>query len=426
MRFLPPLVVLLAFGLVAARCAQHPHRQEAQGQIAGMLEGGEYAAATEALDTYLARYDELEDHWFAAKSWFTMRRPDKAITQIWTHPTLPQAAGTAPRFAEMGLVAMGWTDSARNHATSLEPLALMALVDGGDPWAIQRLRDHARTLELRATTLYFFPAVRQSTRAPLQVLIDTYRTRNEEKFDVAAALAALGPDPYPERAEDLALLRHVVADPKWRQQWLDVWAVSAVALGRSGDPDALRTLKEVEAGLEGASTARDRQALLLLRNGLIAAGEWDAYDGQLAAALAEDAAPMPTLWFLEALIHRYRVGDMRAEAGLVAYWTKLGIRFPNIRDRMARAFLLQDQPPSEEAVNEWVGGMVADLKRPDAPLMARVIARAWLLRQGADGAREKMIETLRTAGAAFQSDPGQLSKLAEPFIEALRALLLYG
>jgi len=424
-RLLPPLLLLIVFGWIAARCAQDPYREALQAQISGMLEGADYVGAEPRLTAYLERYDGDEDHWFAAQAWFAMRRPGKAIDQIWSHPTLPDRPETAKRFAETGLLALGWTDAPRRSASSLEPYVLIPLVEGGNPWATERLTEYARTLEMRATTLYFFPAYRRATRLPLDVMVAAYRQRKDERFKVAAALAALHERDYPEKADDVALLQHVVSTPDWRQQWPEVWSVAAVALGRSGDAGALRTLQEVAAGLEGVSSRRDKVALALIRNGIVAGGDWSVADAQMEAAFSEEAEPMPTLWLLEALIHRYRSGDMRSEAGLVQYWTRLGPKFPDIRARMARALLLQDRKPSKEAQENWVGRMVSDLERPDASLMSHVLARSWRLRDGVPGAREAVIEALRTAGRYFEDKPLDADDYAPPFIEALRALYLY-
>ena len=80
-RFLPPLVVLLAFGLIVARCAQDPYRQESQAQITGLIAGADLERAEARLTDYLARYGTDEDHWFAAKAWFALHRPEKAIDE---------------------------------------------------------------------------------------------------------------------------------------------------------------------------------------------------------------------------------------------------------------------------------------------------------------------------------------------------------
>jgi hypothetical protein len=425
-RLLPPLAALLVCALIVGRCMAEPFRDESQAQIQGLLEGADFKAALSKLESYLERYHEDEDQWFATQAWFAMRRPDRAIDQIWSHPTISQQPGTARRFARTGLLALGWTDLGHLRPTGLEPFVLTALVDGEDAWAEEKLRHHASTLPMQMTTLYFFPAYRRANERPLEVIVDAYRERGEDDFDVAAALAGLKPEDYPEKAGDIARLQRVIADPRWRQQYLDVWGVAAVALGRSGDPAALRSLKEVEAGLEGATSQRDQEALALVRNGLIAGGDWSGVEDCLARAQSDVASPIATLWLLEALIHRYRVGDMRAEAGLVAFWTTLGERFPSMRARMARAFLLQDEPPSEEAVQHWVDRMLDDLRRPNGPPMSRILAEAWRLRSGAPGSREAMIEALRDAGRLLQSDPSQASELQEPFLEGLRALFLYG
>ena len=127
-------------------------------------------------------------------------------------------------------------------------------------------------------------------------------------------------------------------------------------------------------------------------------------------------------WYLEALIHRYRVGDMRCELRLRQFWEGPGVMVPELRARMARAFLLQDVPPSEEAKTQWVGRMLRELERPDASMMSHILARSYRLRTGVEGAREKIVGALRAAGKAFEADPENIGELTHPFIEALRAL----
>lgn len=430
-RFLPPLVVLLAFGVIVARCAQEPYREEAQAQITGLIAGGDFDRATDHLNDYLGRYADEEDRWFAARAWFALQQPGHAIDAIWGHPDLPTRPGTARRFGEIGLLALGWSGLSQRNPTAREPHALIALVEGGHPRATEQLQEYAATLDIHSAARYFFPAYRRATRRPLEVMVGVYRTREEENFAVAAALAALNENDYPEKAADVALLESVQRNPAWREQkWLAIWAVSAVALGRSGDAGALRTLQEIEAGLESGTSPADRHALALIRNGIVAGGDWAPAQAQLEAAQQEGAPPMPTLWFLEALIHRYRVGDQRALPGLIAYWTRLGPRFPGIRARIARAVLLQDPAPPSEAQSAWEERMLTDLERPDASLMSHVLARAWRLRDARPDAREAsitaLVDALRVASGSAPGSGGVGREADEAFLEALRALYLYG
>ena len=425
-RYLPPLLLLAVFGTLVVRCAMDPYREQAQKQITGHLLGGERARATRELERYVERYTGIEDRWFASRVWFRLQRPDRGISTIWDDPALRAQEGTARRFALSALSALGWEDEARVDPTRMEPFALIILVEGHDAWAEERLREHAQTLELMGSTTYFFPAYRRATRHPMDLITSVYRARGDEKFEVAAALGALGPEDYPEKQADLENLKRVIADPSWRRQFRDVWAVACVALGRSGDKDARAALDRVAAGLEGSAALRDQEDLLLVRNGQLAAGDWSIEPDQ-AAEMLQDAPPqMALVWYLEALIHRYRLGDMRTELRLRKVWEGPGKRVPPLRDRIARAFLLQDDLPSDAAQETWVGRMLGDLERPDASLMAHVLAAAWRLRKGVKDAKADLIEALQIAGRAFQDRPEDAVSLARPFLEALRALYLYG
>ena len=57
-RYLPPLLVLAVFVLVGVRCGLEPARAEDQGQIDGLIQGGDFATADQRLRLYLGRYQE--------------------------------------------------------------------------------------------------------------------------------------------------------------------------------------------------------------------------------------------------------------------------------------------------------------------------------------------------------------------------------
>ena len=371
-----PLVLLLVFALVVARCVQEPSRAESRARISGLVQGRQMERARADLAAYLERFHDEEDHWFAARAYLRMGQPVAGIDAIWKHPVLPSRPGTARRFAEAGLYALGWRDEERLDPTPFEPRALIYLAEGGHPWAQDRLRRRAAQDELRETTVYFFPAFHLAAQVPLDILIDEFRRRGTEVFDIAAAVGSLHAEPYPEREHDIELLVKVVTSNEWRRLHVPVWCFACLALGRSGDPRALEALEQTEARLEGASSARDRMDLLLARVGLLAAGKWEVDESVAADVLGPKPTRILVLWYLEALIHRYLQGDLRTELRLRQVWEIPGSRILEIRRRLARAFLLRGTVPDETARTVWVPRMLRDLQAPGRPLMSVTMARA--------------------------------------------------
>jgi hypothetical protein len=426
MRYLPPLLVALAFAAIVARCAQEPHRDEARMRISGLVQGARLDRARELLEDYASRYDQVDDRWFEAGMWFRLRDPVRAFDTIWEDPRIASAQDTAQRFAEHGLFALGWETSDRIAPTVMEPWVLLALTEGGNAWARQRLNLHARELDLRTAIRYFFPAYRNPSRVPLDALVEAFRQREGEPFQVAAALGGLRAESYPEKDQDIALLGTVLASEQWRREFADVWLVATLALGRSGEESAIQILQETAASLTGSNDPRDQGDLTRVRIGLVAAGRFEVDDAVAAVALGAEPDLQVTSWYLEAMLHRYRSGDMRSEVRLRQIWEGPGARIQGLRSRIARSHLMTDTPPSEEALKVFVGRIVRELEAPNAPLISRVIAQAWRLRSGEAGARDGLLELLRTIAQAFTSGERKVIELAEPFVEGLRALYLYG
>lgn len=425
-RFLPPLLLALALAVVAVRCLGEPYRAEAQARISGVVQGGDTEEADRLLTSYLDRYDGDEDVWFAARMWFRMHRAAEAIDAVWNNPRLAAQPGTPRRFAEAALFAMGWADEARDEPTAIEPHALVVLVEGGNPWAEERLGRHARTMELRDSTAYFFPAVRGADRRPIDVIIEGYRTRDDKRFHVASAFASLGPEPYPDRDADRDRLIGVLEDETWRRQYADVWAVSAFALGRLGDEASMAALQRVGATLEGSVNDRDQQDLLLTYVGLIAGGDFGKNEQVADHVLGAAPNVKVLIWWQEALIDRYGRGDARTELWLRRLWEGPAARFNDLRTRQARGFLLTEKAPDDEARRVWVERMLADLEAPGAPLVWRVMAQASRLRHGDPAARGALIDLLREAAAPSPAGKSLPPEVTPPVIEALRALYLYG
>ena len=426
MRFLPPLLLALVLAGIALRCAQEPHREELMARIDGLTQGGNLRRAGESLEDFRARYREADDRWYTAETWLRLLEPLRAIDTVWKDPELAAQPDAARRFAAAALMTIGWQSQERIDPTGLEPLVLLALVEGGNTWAEERLSKYGRELPLLGVTAYFFPAYRATSTAPLERLVRAFRERNDDKFAVAAAMGGLLKPDYADKAGDVAVLVDVLKSDAWRRQFRDVWLVSALALGRSGAPEAIEALQAGAARFEGSTSERDRSDLEFARNGLLAAGRSEV-DPALAAAIF---APEPDLklmvWYVEALIHRYRLKDERVELRMRQLWEGPGARYRGIRWRIARALLLQEQPPSEEAVKVFVGRMLRELEEPGGPLLGHVLGHAWRLRAGEAGARQGLLDVMRQAAEAFASGEQGAEEAAEPFIEALRALYLYG
>ncbi len=425
-RFLPPLLVLLVLGLVGVRWALEPSRAEARERIRGLVQGGVRDEATARLEAYLADGHDEDDAWFATWAWFRLLKPDRAMAQVWDHPALPARADTNVRFARTALEAIGWEDERREEATAREPFSLVALAERENDWAETRLRRHARELDLMASTSYFFPAYRRATRRPLRMIVEEYRKRGDVRFEVAAAIGTLDGFEGPQAEADERNLRNVLSDDRWRRSIREVWCVSALALGRRATPGALATLEAAAQRLEGSVNEIDQQDLQLVYVGMLASGRFDLHDRIAPAVYGEQATRIVTVWYLEALIHRYLQGDERSEVWLRRMWEGPGARYGGLRARVARAFLLQESMPGPEAMDAWVGRMLADLERPDAPPTERVLAAAFRLRRGEAGARDGLVGMLRQIAEALAAGAGADRELSEPFLEGLRALYLYG
>jgi hypothetical protein len=412
---------------IGVRAAGRPARFEARERITGIVRGAQYVAGMERLAEYIERYERPDDHWFAARMYMRLAEPGRALAMIFGSQVIADAPDTAERFAKLALYTVGWEDAARTTATAHEPDVLIALVEGGDPWAVERLREQASTLDLITVTRYFYPAYSYPSRVPMDHIVAALRTRtDDERLRTAAALGALRAEPYPQRAADLRALIELVSNNSWRAQIRNVWCVSCLALGRCGDPEAIAALRKMEAHLEGSLRPRDQADLLLVRNGLVAAGEWTADESIAASVFGPEPDAMVTNWYLEALIHRYLAGDMRSELRLRQMWEGPGARLPGLRHRTASAFLLTKQPPSQEAQDTWVERMLDELEEPRASLVSRVLAKAYRLRRDMPGARAALLETMHEIAAGLGRGRAPAGEAANALVHALRALYLYG
>ena len=423
-RLLPPLVVLAVLAAVVVQCAMAPSRDMKRERVQGLIRSGDTRAALDLLEIYLDRFDDVEDRWFAAEAYFRALQPTKAIDVIWKDPELRADPQAQRRFAEIGLFALGWRDERRTERGIAEPPALLALVEGGNAWAEARLLEEARTLPLEGTTTYFFPAFRMATARPMEVIVKGYRMRADPKLDVAAAMAELRPEPYPERAKDLQVVKAVVASSQWRTQRPEVWRVCCLALGRSEDPGGLDLLRRQERLLGRGRKDYEQIQRLEAMVGLMAAGVKGVKEQLDKEIQDESTAALIGTWYLEALIHRWRQGDQMARSEMLKIWNTKGSFFEELRHRVGMALLLQYELPDPNDPD--IQAMLKIMRDPEAPLLGRVLAEAYRLRRGEMEARDALLDVMREVAKAFlKASNREKPVLSDAFLTGLRGLYLY-
>jgi hypothetical protein len=232
-----------------------------------------------------------------------------------------------------------------------------------------------------------------------------------------AAAIALGPASYPERGDDLALLRRVVASSA-RESEVGLWSAACFALGRSGDEGAREALLSLRDALgEGAEA---EPSLTMLSAGLVAAGDWEAADRVIAAGPSRIPGLAPS-WLPEAYAHRHEVGDPAATERILGIWRDPAFAATgDVRLRLAiRLFLHDELRPADLPVEE----MLKDLESADRGPEEAVAARAVRLRRGEEGAKDRLLAYVRRLSAApAREHPGA----APALVQAARGLLLYG
>jgi hypothetical protein len=196
------------------------------------------------------------------------------------------------------------------------------------------------------------------------------------------------------------------------------------ALGESGDPLALETLREVASVLAGATSKQDRWDLAVLRLGILAAGDWSVEsEFQLHVDGAAPDMTSPRSLFVEVVLGRWRAGDPRARAVLDALWDGIGSDDVSVRERLARHQLLGPAMPGPDVPVER---MLAYLDGPGTAPALAVVAKAFRMRRQDPGAREALLRWI-TGEQGEDLTPGgnDPERALSPPISSLRALYLY-
>lgn len=434
-RLLPPLLLFAVLGVVLFRAAQRPQRERMRAEIRAHWEDGSLAARKrtfERAQAYADAFEAPEDRAFSAHAFLRAREPAQALRARWPDLERPLPAGEVKAFAEEALLALGWEDEARTHASPANVQALLALLEGGHAGARAWIEERLASGPVEEV----FQLMRRShglqERAAREVVASACRRRAEVErragaptvdWEVNAALLSLGRDPYPEREADVALLLGVANGP-WRVERPPRWILSLRALGSSEHPQGRAALLALEQRMAEGTTDGDRRDRAMTQAALLAGGDWSqepAVRG-MAQQSGERFGAIRASYEI-ALLHRWSVGDTRAAEGLSWLWTALGAEDGSVRERLARQLLLDPQMPASEVPVE---SMLRDLEAPDADPGLAVLAHAYRLRRGQPGARETLVRWLagRSGGLLLGEHPDPERALAPP-IAGFRALYLY-
>lgn len=424
----PALLVLALICAVALRTAQRPSEPLSEERIRGHVESEDAQRLLPALDRYLDEFQAPRNRWFAAGVLMRLQQHLRAVEIVFDDPDLATDPETPRRFAHEALYALGWEDEERTVPTSYMPQCLVTLVEGRDAWAEESLAALASSAELHAATGVYFPAFRQSGTRPMEVIGRAFRARGEEPFLVAAAMGTLAEQPYPERDADIRLLIQVLTEERWRVHNRDVWGVAAFVLGRSTEAEAIAALRQARSRVKDPTSEAGELEVAILTNGLLAAGFFDEREIVERLVYRDPPAPLLSQWYVDALLASFqRTADETARRSLRRVWEERGYYLSHQRWRTARGLLLQDSLPDPKA--PWLTVMLQDLEAPGAPLVSHALAAGYRLRVGQPGSRERLVEILRASAGTLESDePDTDARLAgaQPYMEALRALWLYG
>jgi hypothetical protein len=235
---------------------------------------------------------------------------------------------------------------------------------------------------------------------------------------VAALLEAPGAAGAHEQAERDLLISFLEGPA--RVQFRGRWLLATRALGQSGHPDALASLRRMADRLATSQDPTDRHDRAALLLGRVAGGDWE---GELAlrAVLLEGHEELRRLTShaVGILAERALAGDERARRWLEEVWAGPAAENSAVREIVASA-LLGDAPPVTAPA--WVEPMVQDLERPRTPPAYHVHALVHRLRQGQAAARSALLAWLvREAGEGVLegADP---ERSTIPALIALRAL----
>jgi hypothetical protein len=405
---------------VILRVSSEPHRDEARRAIEARWEdprASEFLPAE--IDRYQHAYASDEDKWFAAHAWLRLRDPEKAIKAAFGRVEDDVSAEDARRFGEMALRVLGWDDEARTQPSDAYAPAVLALVEGEDASARKELAERSLVLPLERLSSVLYSAMRRTSRPILDLMVHAFRERGEKQFLVAAAIASMGPDAYPERAADVALLTEIAVGT-WRTTFNPTWAQACVALGFSEDPGGAAALREVATALQASANSRDARDLGVVRLGLLAAGDW-AVEEEIVQAAFSGGQPDVRLatWYLEIVLQRHRRGDPRAK--IQALWSRTspgGI----LRERLAQDILLQAEKPHPDIP---VDDVLHDLLLPEGSPRERIVGHSFRVRRGDEGARRDLLRVLLEMVQDAKRDPARKTQALILFVGGARALYLY-
>jgi hypothetical protein len=243
-------------------------------------------------------------------------------------------------------------------------------------------------------------------------------------YRAPAAMASVGPDPYPERDADLAVLRRS-AEGELRQQDPMRWTSACLALGRSEDEGAKDLLGGLVARLEASADPRDREDAALAACGLVAAGVWSAEEKVLPLVDTTEPVARVVRWYAQAAAWRDGRGDPEARDRLRRLWYGRAQPYVgDLRSTIATWLFLQDRLATGD---ELYDAFVRDLTAGGTRVVDQVVGQSVRLRRGeADAAveilrivREPEAHRMPEGSASVSPDP------AHPAILGMRALHLY-
>ena len=431
-RLLPPLLLLLFLGFVVWRTAGEPRRDATRQRIrAGVGPALNSLEARDALlaelESYLAEYEQdLDDRRFAAEAYLRIQEPARAAEALWSHPEFQARPGAGRELAEMILRPVSLLgDDVDVPGVLTANMATLVLAEGGLDEARARVDEVIQTQPWQLQRAVFFGAALYGTDAIRAQIVEDLRARKEPEARTQAALIAMRPDDYPEREGDLERLRDVV-EGTHRQEHRMLWSLAAVALGRSGSPEALEILREAATRLGASDAVPDREDGAFAALGLVAGGDMSAL-AQVEPFLAgRSLIPVLLQWTANTLALRWNAGDEAALAPLQALWR-------DGRDRNGHSariwlgydlFLRQGLPP----VGDPVDRLGQELSAADATPSEQLQGVAIGVRRGQEGARDELVR--RTIGILRERPLADHLGLVDGLfysdaLQGLRTLYLY-
>ncbi len=431
-RLLPPLLLLLFLGFVVWRTAQEPRREAMRDRIAGSV--GAAAVSPEAkeqlrvdLDAFLADYGRNpDDRRFAARMLFRAGDPTRALDLLWKDPGYREQPGAGSDLAAMVLERISRLDEEQLTAPERPTnLSAVYLADGGHPEADQHLSDFFMTTSWMVHGQVFAQVVLHGEGTSRSIVGKALRSREEPQAQDSAAILAMRPESYPQRAADVERLTDMVRG-NLRKEVRDVWGAAAIALGRSGDPDALKLLREMATQLLDSEYETDQMDGVYAALGMAAGGDWSAWSEVQSRIVGPTLAPLIRQLALRTLAQRWDAGDEAAlEPIQTLFLDRSSPDAAGRRLRLATALFLEGPLPDE---GDPVSRLAQELDAEGASSEEKVLGAAVRLRRGEVSARDELVAYVRPTleQMPIEGDPALIDPLAQSSrIQALRALYLY-